>query len=49
MEAKVVERFQNKTDNPFMVNFFAVAVLDSDLYSDQDVLTAIDNHHEWQR
>ena len=46
MEAKVVERFQNKTDNPFMVNFFAVAVLDSDLYSDQDVLTAIDNHHE---
>lgn len=46
IEAKVVERFQNKTDNPFMINFFAVAVLDSDVYSDQDVLTAIDSHHE---
>lgn len=46
IEAKIVERFQNKTDNPFVLNFFAVAVLDSKLYSDQDVLNAIDSHHK---
>lgn len=46
IEAKVVERFQNKTDNPFIVNFFAVAVLDSNLYSDKEILAAIDNCRE---
>ena len=45
-EAKIVERFQNKTDNPFIIDFFAVAVLDSDLYSDQLVLDVINSQHE---
>lgn len=34
-EAKIVERFQNKTDNPFVMNFYAVAVLDSRHYSEE--------------
>lgn len=45
-EAKIVQRFQNKTDTPFLYEFCAVAVLDSDLYSDQfilDVINEIDN------
>ena len=45
-EAKIVERFQNKTDNPFTIDFLAVAVLDSDLYSDQVVLDAVNSQHE---
>ena len=45
-EAKIVERFQNKTDNPFIIDFFAVAVLDSDLYSDQVVLDLVNSQHE---
>jgi hypothetical protein len=45
-EAKIVERFQNKTDNPFTIDFFAVAVLDSDLYSDQVVLDVVNSQHE---
>ena len=45
-EAKIVERFQNKTDNPFRLDFFAVAVLDSDLYSDQVVLDVVNSQHE---
>ena len=45
-EAKIVERFQNKTDNPFIIDFFAVAVLDSDLYSDQVVLDVVNSQHE---
>lgn len=40
-EAKIVERFQNKTDTPFFLNLYAVAVLDSDLYSEQFVLDVI--------
>lgn len=45
-EAKIVERFQNKTDNPFTLDFFAVAVLDSELYSDQVVLDVVNSQHE---
>ncbi len=45
-EAKIVERFQNKTDNPFIIEFFAVAVLDSDLYSDQVVLDVVNSQNE---
>jgi hypothetical protein len=45
-EAKIVERFQNKTDNPFRLDFFAVAVLDSDLYSDQVVLDVVNSQHK---
>lgn len=45
-EAKIVERFQNKTDNPYILDFFAVAVMDSDLYSDQVVLDVINSQHE---
>lgn len=37
-EAKIVERFQNKTDNPFNLKFFAVAVMDSSLYSEEFIL-----------
>lgn len=37
-DAKIVERFQNRTDNPFKLNFFAVAVMDSSLYSEEFVL-----------
>lgn len=45
-EAKIVERFQNKTDNPFTLDFFAVAVLDNELYSEQAVLDVVDNQLE---
>lgn len=46
-EANTVERFQNRTDNPFLLDFYAVVVLDSDLYfgsfSDQFILDVINN------
>ena len=42
-DAKIVERFQNKTDNPFKLNFFAVAVMDSYLYSEELVLNVTNN------
>lgn len=45
-EAKIVERFQNKPENPFIIDFFAVAVLDSDLYSDQVVLDVVNSQSE---
>ena len=45
-EARIVERFQNKTDNPFILDFFAVAVLDNELYSDQAVLDVVNRQHE---
>ena len=45
-EANIVERFQNKTDNPYILDFFAVAVMDSDLYSDQVVLDVVNSQHE---
>lgn len=45
-EAKIIERFQNKTDNPFTIDFFAIAVIDSELYSDQIVLNAVNSQHE---
>lgn len=45
-EAKIVERFQNKTDNPFTLDFFAVALLDNELYSDQVVLDVVNSQHE---
>ena len=45
-EAKIVERFQNKTDNPFKVDFFAVVVLDNELYSEQVILDLVNSQHE---
>ena len=45
-EANIVERFQNKTDNPYILDFFAVAVMDTDLYSDQVVLDVVNSQHE---
>ena len=45
-EAKIVERFQNKTDNPFRLDFFAVAVLDNELYSNQVVLDVVNSQPE---
>lgn len=42
-EAKIVERFQNKTDHPFILKFFAVTVLDTALYSEQFVLNVIND------
>ena len=45
-EANIVERFQNKTDNPYNLEFFAVAVLDSDFYSDQVVLDVVNSQYE---
>lgn len=45
-EANIVERFQNKTDNPYTLDFFAVAVMDSDLYSDQVVLDVVNSQHK---
>lgn len=45
-EANVVERFQNKTDNPFTLDFFAVAVLDDELYLEQVILDVVNNLHE---
>lgn len=44
-EARIVERFQNKTDNPFTLEFFAVVVLDSELYSDQVILDAANSQY----
>lgn len=40
-ESKIVERFQNKTDSPFTIEFFAVAVLDNDFYSEEAILDAV--------
>ena len=45
-EAKIVERFQNKTDNPYNLDFFAVAVMDNELYSEQLILDVINNQNE---
>lgn len=45
-EAKIVERFQNKTDKPFTIDFFAVAVMDSDFYLDQEVLDVVNIQYE---
>lgn len=45
-EAKIIERFQNKTDNPYILDFFAVAVMDNELYSDQVVLDVVNSHSE---
>lgn len=42
-EAKIVERFQNKTDNPYNLKFLAVAVLDSFFYSEEFILNVINN------
>lgn len=42
-EANIVERFQNKTDNPYKLEFFAVAVMDNELYSDQVVLDVVNS------
>lgn len=43
-EAKIVERFQNKTDNPYILDFFAVAVLESQVYSEDIVIDLINNY-----
>ena len=45
-EAKIVERFQNKTDKPFIIDFFAVAVLDSDFYLEQVILDVVNSQYE---
>ena len=45
-EANIVERFQNKTDNPYTLDFFAVAVMDNELYSDQVILDAVNSQSE---
>lgn len=45
-ESKIVERFQNKTDNPYNLDFFAVAVMDNELYSEQLILDVINNQNE---
>lgn len=45
-EAKIIERFQNKTDFPFKLVFFAVAVLDSEIYSEQIILDTVKSHQE---
>ena len=45
-EANIVERFQNKTDNPYTLDFFAVAVMDNELYSDQVVLDVVNSQSE---
>lgn len=45
-EAKIVERFQNKTDNPFTLNFFAVAVLDTDLCIEDTIIEVIEAQSE---
>lgn len=45
-EAKIVERFQNKTDRPFKMKLFAVIVLEEKSYSDEAVLDAVNNQHE---
>lgn len=43
-EAKIVERFQNKPDNPYILDFFAVAVLESQVYSEDIVINLINNY-----
>ena len=45
-EAKIVERFQNKTDYPFILNFFAVAVLDTELCIEESILEVIEAQYE---
>lgn len=45
-EAKIIERFQNKTDYPFKLVFFAVAVLDTEIYSEQTVLDTVNTHKD---
>lgn len=43
-EAQIIERFQNKTDNPYILDFFAVAVLESKVYSEDIVIELINNY-----
>lgn len=45
-EAKIVERFQNKTDNPFILELFAVLVLDEELYIEDTILNVVNSHVE---
>lgn len=40
-EAKIVERFQNKTDNPYILDLFAVAVLESEVYSENIIIEEV--------
>lgn len=42
-DAKIVQRFQNKTDNPFNTEFFAVVVMDSFFYSEDFILNVTNN------
>lgn len=37
-EAKIVQRFQNKTDRPYTENYFAVAVFDNELMIEKSIL-----------
>lgn len=43
-EAKIVERFQNKPDNPYILDFFAVAVLESKVYSEDIVIEEVNKY-----
>lgn len=45
-EVKIVERFQNNTDHPYITDFYAIAVLDSALYSDQAVVDVVNGMHK---
>lgn len=45
-EAKIVERFQNKTDYPFILSFYAVAVLDTELCIDDAILEVVEAQYE---
>lgn len=41
-EANLVQRFQNKPECPYKTEYFAVAVLDSDLYSEKVIKNVLD-------
>ncbi len=42
-EAKIVERFQNRTDNPYQIEFSAVAVLSKEIYTEEFIREVIDS------
>ncbi|NLY20775.1 MAG: DUF1837 domain-containing protein [Tissierellia bacterium] len=42
-EIKVIERFQNKTDTPYQLNFSAIAIFTKALYSEEFILQILNN------
>lgn len=44
-EAKIVERFQNRTDNPYQIEFSAVAIFSKEIYTEEFIRKVINTIH----